>query len=406
MKKRNLLLKVQFITLCLMLASNLPSFSKDNFTEKDVSKYTLLQTTFNYTPIRESASDGAKRFTHLKSGIALFAQKHNSEFYKLDLGLDKPYWIEKRYVKVEGTIPEKKVSKISKIKFYESKRNYLVKINTPIQTSYKINQNKNGLQFFVFDVSTNDKKINVKYKDKEDRFDYSIKKVQNSSGILTVNYKNKGPIYGYDVKKTNNGLVFKIRKPVEINDKKPLKGIKIALDPGHGGNEKGVVSGGFAEKDVNLQIANELNKILKEQGAKTILTRKKDVDTGLYKRVDMANKANADFLISIHQNSLANPKNYEKKHGAGVYYYNENAKDLAYTVQKNLVKSTGFKDDGVFNASFAITRATNPVSILVECGYLIHPYERKKLTDKEFQKTVAKAISNGLEEYLLNNTKL
>ena len=85
-----------------------------------------------------------------------------------------------------------------------------------------------------------------------------------------------------------------------------------------------------------------------------------------------------------------------------VYYYNENAKNLAYSVQKSLVRATNFKDDGVSVMPFPILQITSPASIMVECGYIIHPYERAKLSDKEFQKTVAEGIANGVENHLKN----
>jgi len=373
----------------------------DPFFNVGISKYAVLETTFDHTPLRVAPNADSERYTHLKKGVTLFADEQNSEFYKLDLGKDKPFWVEKRYVEAQGVIPEKRGAKISKIKFYKDKKNYLVKIDTEIQTSYKIYQKGNSLVFELYDVDFSTGPVEIKG-DKDNKFTLDIKKGGGSSGVLTVNYMGfeGAPIYGYGVQKEDNALVFKIRKPLDINEKKPLKGVKIAIDPGHGGDEKGAVSGGIYEKDLNLQIAKKLNRELKKRGAKTVLTRKKDVNKGLYERVDFANKENADILISVHQNSLPNPNDFEKRHGSGVYYYNENAKKLAGSVLKNLVDATGFKDDGLHRASFALTRPSETISILVECGYIIHPGERAKLSDKDFQKTVAKAIANGVEEYL------
>lgn len=410
LKRIEFLFRNLFILSALFVG--LPSYAEDNaigndpLKEFDFQKYTILETTFNYAPLREAADANSKRFTHLKSGISLFADKENSEFYEVDLGLNKPYWIEKRYVEVHGNIPEKRGSEVSKIRFYQGPKHYIAKISTPIQTSYKVYQNKDGLMFQLYDVNLKnyiEDKVDVKTKKAvRDNFSYYFKSGANSSGILTVNFKTDAQIYGYEVKKADDGLVFEIRKPFKVRQEEPFKGVRIALDAGHGGDEKGAVAEGIYEKDINLAVTKQLNKILKKRGAKTFMTRKKDVNVGLYKRVDYAIDEKADFLISIHQNSLANPAAYERKHGAGVYYYNQNARDLAYKVQEELVKATGFKDDGVFNASFALTRSTNPVSILVECGYLIHPYERRKLSEKSFQKVVAEGIADGIEEFLKN----
>ncbi len=399
--------KILFLLTGLMIMA---SFTINEAKAADnAQNYKLIKTTFDYAPVRSGASRNAERFTHLREGISLYSNKETSDFYKVDLGLNESLWIEKIYAKEKGTVLNNKPSKVSKIKFYQDRKNYLVKIKTDTKTPYKIYQNdcsKNGsLKFQLYNINVDNRDLKVKFKD-GGKFNYSVKTARDSSEILSVNFRNDKPIFGYDVENKkgllNKGsLVLKIKKPLKIDNKAPLKNIKIALDAGHGGKECGAVSGGFYEKDINLQITNELNKTLKERGAKTILTRKKDVDTELYTRVDKARNKNADIFISIHQNSLPNPKNWAKKHGSGVYYYNENAKNLAYSVQKNLVKNTGFRDDGVFKASFAVVRSSDPVSILVECGYIIHPYERKKLTDAKFQKVVAKAIADGVEEYLL-----
>ena len=403
--------KMLFLFAAFLLAVHIlisPVFAENAWEEDDGLRYFVLKTTFDRTPLREAPSANAPRYTHLRKGVTIFAEEYDSDFYIVNFGTSKRYWVEKKYVSFEDKVLEKRGTKISKIKLYNNKRNYVVKIKTKtdIQTPYKIEQSGKNLAFRLYDVDIKKNKKRSKNKDlhkfskRTENFNIALMKPDIKTGVLAVDYRSGAPVFGYDVKRRNNALILEIRKPLDIKSRKSLKGVKIALDAGHGGSEPGCISRGIKEKDINLQITKKLNKELKKRGAKTILTRKKDMDTGLYKRIDIASKAKADFLISIHQNSLPNPSEYEKKHGSGVYYYKENAKSLAYSVQNSLVRATGFKDDGVFNSSLAITRATNPVSILVECGYLIHPYERAKLTDEEFQNTVAEGIANGVEKHL------
>ena len=120
----------------------------------------------------------------------------------------------------------------------------------------------------------------------------------------------------------------------------------------------------------------------------------------LYDRLTFAQDKEADILLSIHQNSLPNPKDVVNRHGVGTYYYNKQAYALASRLQEHLLKQTGFRDDGINFASFALTRPTNPVSVLVECGYLIDKNEMQKLTNKKFQKEFAKAFALGVEDYM------
>ena len=65
--------------------------------------------------------------------------------------------------------------------------------------------------------------------------------------------------------------------------------------------------------------------------------------------------------------------------------------------------TTGFKDDGINYASFALTRPTSQISVLIECGYIIKKDEADKLANKKFQKIITKAITRGCEQYLKEN---
>ena len=133
------------------------------------------------------------------------------------------------------------------------------------------------------------------------------------------------------------------------------------------------------------------------------MTRTTDKKVPLYDRVNFAKEKESDFLLSIHQNSLARVKDAEFKHGVGTYYYHEQSKPLAKNIQESLIKATHFRDDKVNYASFALTRPTAQLSVLIECGYLIKKDEAEKLKDKKFQKIVAQAITDGCKNYLMQN---
>ncbi len=256
--------------------------------------------------------------------MSIYAEEYDSNFYILDFGTSRRFWVEKKYVTAVDKVVEKRGAKVTNVKLYENGNNYIVKIKTKnkMQTPYKISQSGNDLNFQMFDIdlkknrkqrNKNKDTYGIKFKsNKADGFNIFMMKPRVNSGVLALNYKSKVPIFGYDVKRKDNALILQIRKPIDIKSKKPLKDVKIALDAGHGGNEPGCVARGIKEKDVNLQITKKLDKELRRRGAKTTMTRKKDTDVGLYKRVEMAKAAHADFLISVHQNSLANPENYEK----------------------------------------------------------------------------------------------
>ena len=129
---------------------------QEETTEADIPvkyKYTIIKTTSNYTPIREGANVNARRFSHLKKGAKIFADEDNDDFYRIDLGLDKYYWIEKKYADVDSTANSKELYKIEKIKFQETDDFYLIKIKTPELTAYnEIETTDKSLDFILYDV--------------------------------------------------------------------------------------------------------------------------------------------------------------------------------------------------------------------------------------------------------------
>ena len=361
-------------------------------------KYTVIKTNNNYSPIRDAASVNARRFSHLKKGAKIFAEDFNEEFFKIDLGLGKYYWIEKRYVDVEKKTDKKEFSKIKSIQFDETEDFYTVKIKTPVLTAYnEIETTDKTLDFILYDVILDEENLNIK--GENDKFKISKDEFDN----LKISYSNNKLLTGHDVQVFDDGLVLKVKKPFKTRHIKPLHNIKVVIDPGHGGADSGACANGLKEKDINFQISKILVEKLEKQGAKAYLTREEDVDADLYERIDFAKEKNADFLISIHQNSLPNRKKYLEKHGVGVYYYNKEAYKLAKEIQNSLIEGTNFRDDGVNFASFALTRSPLPICILVECGYIIHPEEAKKLSDSEFQKLLCDYLIKGLKNYLKEN---
>lgn len=365
----------------------------------DFDKYTIIKTTHNYTPIRENADVNAKRFSHLKKGVKIFADKIDKDFYRVDLGLDRYYWIEKKYADIDSTAKTKEPLFINELKIYEDSKYYIIKIKTPEIPPYnEIETSTNSLDFIIYDMVID--KENLKQEILTSA-DFKISKDEFDN--LKISYFGKLPLTGHEVVSFEDGLLLKVKKPFKYEKFKPFKKLIIAIDPGHGGNEPGACAFGLKEKDLNLEISKKLEAELKHLGAKVYLTREEDVNKDLYERIDFAKEKEADFLISIHQNSLPDRRNIDKKHGTGVYYYNKEAYNLAKEIKDSLVKETNFKDDGVNLSSLALTRAQNPLCVLVECGYIIHPDESKKLSDSKFQKLTAHAIAVGIKNYLKNN---
>ncbi len=216
---------------------------------------------------------------------------------------------------------------------------------------------------------------------------------------------------------------------------------RIAIDPGHGGNDPGAIGRtGLREKDVNLDIAKRLSRILSANNVQVLLTRPSDRFVPLHIRAEKANNFAADLFVSIHANAnrvrslsgfevyyvsssvndstraLAAAKNYRLNlEGA---YLADNATDLKailwdmiYTNSRgqavNLSRAVcraascdlGTKIIGVKGARYEVLKGVFMPAILVEVGFLSNANEERMLKNSYYRQRIAESIAAGIEEY-------
>ena len=193
------------------------------------------------------------------------------------------------------------------------------------------------------------------------------------------------------------------------------KGI-VVLDAGHGGEDGGAVGdNGVLEKDINLAIALELEKYLKQNNFDVIMVRSSDVSVGdsslgtiaerkrsdTKARLRMTAEAGDCILISIHQNHFSQ----SKYSGAQVFYSPNRSEsaDLAEAIRKNIVDSLqpeNKRENKQADSSIYLLNQCQVPGVLVECGFLSNPAETEKLCTESYQKQMAAAIYNGLIDYI------
>jgi len=227
--------------------------------------------------------------------------------------------------------------------------------------------------------------------------------------------------------------------------------VTIALDPGHGGEDPGAVGrGGHFEKNVVLAIAYRLKSRLEQQpNTRVMLTRDGDFFVPLHVRVAKARQVQADLFVSIHADAfieptargssvfalsekgasstaarwLANKENAADLIG-GINIRSKNQQlasvllDLSTTAQINdslkLAKHV-LGEIGTINrlhkpqveqAGFAVLKAPDIPSILVETAFISNPEEEAKLTDERYQDQMADALARGIRRYLQKHPTL
>lgn len=239
---------------------------------------------------------------------------------------------------------------------------------------------------------------------------YNIKGEPDNTYQMSFPYKEATSgknLLGYSAYYDGNDFVWKIRKPLQVCERKPLKNIIITIDAGHGGSEIGAVGClGHKEKDIVLSVSKYLETELKKRGAKVFMTRNDDVYVSLKERVEKANKADSSVFLSIHGNALPDGVDPNTRSGTGIFYFYNQAKPLAESLISTITSELGINNDGVHQESFAVVRNTSALSVLIELAYLINPEDNSKLIDIEFQQCLAKAIADGLEKYFIINHKI
>ena len=215
----------------------------------------------------------------------------------------------------------------------------------------------------------------------------------NPSDIIKIEQSIDGKaiklIYKHNKEKFNNS---------EIIAKKEKNKNKIVIDPGHGGSDYGAIRDGINEKDITLDVSQRVAAVLKSRGYIVELTRNDDTYLSLEERVDLAEDAMPEIFISIHVNSAV----AIEPNGIETHYYHEYSKDLASVIHSKLIKNINAKDRGLFKSKFYVINHTTMPAVLVEMGFISNPDERKQLITEFRKQKTAKAIAEGIIEYLKN----
>lgn len=199
----------------------------------------------------------------------------------------------------------------------------------------------------------------------------------------------------------------------------PLRGVRIVVDPGHGGIDDGTQIGGqYKEKDVNLQLGLVVRDVLQRMGAEVIMTRETDRELSrfskvyngrhredLAKRVQIIRESACDLWVSLHCNcSVQHPG----ARGPVVYFGSSQPANpaLAKAVQSRLNRinlepfQASQRPHSAITADYYLLRNSTAPGILVEAGYLSNSLDLGLLINNQFQRAFATNLSLGIADYL------
>lgn len=207
------------------------------------------------------------------------------------------------------------------------------------------------------------------------------------------------PLYGYLVMWDGGSLVLRIRRPPDVNGRRPLEGRTIVVDPGH--PPIGATGPtGLWEPEATLAIGERLRALLEQRGARVVMTRTTMDPVALGDRPIIARRANGDAFVSIHLNAYPDGVDvFDARNGSGTYFFHALSEPLARPVQRGLVARMGLPDLGVNYDNLAVVRPTWMPSILCEGAFVIVPEQEAALRTPEFQERYARGIADGLEAY-------
>jgi len=217
---------------------------------------------------------------------------------------------------------------------------------------------------------------------------------------------------------------------------------KIVIDAGHGGKDPGTIGkSGLREKDVNLDIAKRLSKLLRSEGVTVIMTRSNDTFISLERRVGIANNAKADLFVSIHSNA----SRVRSLNGLEVYYISPYINDSkrAFSCAQNFTldldrscfisspslnlkatlwdmintsnraesvrlsrevcsiidKNMNTKVIGVKGAGFYVLKGVHMPAVLIETGFLSNAHEERLLKNAYYRQQITESIGQGISRY-------
>ncbi len=340
---------------------------------------------------RTGASTNYSRLTPLPKGTRATVTGKQGEWLRLDYG----GWIKESETQViTDSIPPKSLIRSITSRQLSDSTEIIFPLQVPVPIA--IQQGDDTITLTLHNTTAQTDTIKLNNDRVIKRLDWE--QVTPTKIAYTFHLKTQQQ-WGYDVRYKGTSLILSLRHPPKLSIRKnqPLQGIKILLDPGHGGNESGAKGGsGYPEKAINLLISQLLKQKLTDLGATVYLTRETDIDVSLQDRVKAIQELKPHMALSIHYNALPDSGDAEKTQGISTFWYHPQAHNLAVFLHNYLTAKLDRPSYGVFWNNLALTRPNYAPTVLLELGFMINPWEIEWITDSEEQEKLSNEIAKAI----------
>jgi N-acetylmuramoyl-L-alanine amidase len=366
---------------------------KSNFRILPPFPLQVVEVTSDSGITRTGASEESSRLTPLPKGTRAKVTGRQGEWLRLDYGA----WINIQEVKVlESTVPASSI--ISKIKSrkVDGKTEIIFPLEAPVPLG--VEQDADTFSLTLYNTKSQKDVISVGNDPIISAVDWQ--QAANEGVKYTFNLKNNQQ-WGYKLRYEGNSLILSLRhppqKPMFVGFNQPLAGIKIVLDPGHGGNDPGAVGPNkYQEKEGALSLSMLLRDELTRRGATVYMTREDDRYLSLRERVDIINRLEPTIALSVHYNSVPEDADPQDAQGVSMFWYHPQAKKLAKFLHDSLVEQLKRPSHGVRWKNLALARPTTAPSVLMELGFISHPREADWIANPYEQERLAAAVADAV----------
>ena len=203
--------------------------------------------------------------------------------------------------------------------------------------------------------------------------------------VLVIENNTENELWGYNTEyyEDDTVKVYLKKAPRKQQGARPLEGVSVMLDAGHGGKDPGSLAmGGIAgpnENDVNLAVTLATQQCLEKLGATVYLTRSDDTFLTLEERRSMVVEIKPDLFISQHHNSLEYTVDVNRSSGVESYYFTPQSASVAEVMAERISEATGRKKRGYGFGYFYVLRYDIAPAVLNEYGFIINPVEYANL---------------------------